>query len=223
MKTDTTTARLALAAHQKHLADLIGQASALQRRIAGFRTEADAAHPAVTSLKALHAQRREVLAEIALGESDATVLDLADQELEDAEARARIAARGVEIAQAGAERLGREHAELVGQITAASKHTAALSYHAAVEAAQAKLEPYRAALAAMGSAYADLLGACIAVEHFADATATPHRPHVIGDMRAATFGSPLPSLPDFDRALFDFDYSEQVATATAAALAALSG
>ena len=223
MKTDTTTARAALRDHHQRVATLGAQAETLLHRVAGFRTEAAASQPPLQRLETLRAERRELLAAVAVGESDSGVLDKADAELEAAEAQARIAARGIEVAQAGAERLGREHAELVGQITAASKHTAALSYHAAVEAAQAKLEPYRAALAAMGSAYADLLGACIAVEHFADATATPHRPHVIGDMRAATFGSPLPSLPDFDRALFDFDYSEQVATAASAALAALSG
>ena len=223
MNTDKTTARTALAAHHQRVATLGAQAETLLRRIAGFRTEADAAQPPLQRLETLRAGRHEVLAEIALGESDATVLDLADQELEDAEARARIAARGVEIAQAGAERLGREHAELVGQITAASKHTAELQYHAAVEIAQGRLEPYRAALAAMGTAYSDLLGACLAVERFADPRATPPRLFVTGELRSTAFGAPLPSLPDFDRAAFDFDYAKRVEAAEAAALAALAG
>ena len=223
MNTDKTTARAALHAHQKHVADLIGQASALLRRIAGFRTEAAAAQPPLQRLETLRAKRREVLAEIALGECAAAVLDLADREIADAEAQARIAARRVEVALAGAGRLTREHAELVGQITAASKHTAGLSYHAAVEAAQGKLAPYRDSLQSMGAAYAALLGSCIAAERFADTTATPPRLYVTGGMRATAFSSPLPSLPGFDRAAFNFDFSKQVKAATAAALAALAG
>ena len=223
--TDTAaaTARTKLRSHQQHLADLIGQANALQRRIGEFQSTASAAQPAVTNLEALRAQRRQVMAEVALGESDATVLDLADQELEAAEVQARTAARGIEIAQAGAERLGREHAELADQITTASKHTAALSYYAAVEAAQGKVEAYRAALSAMGGAYADLMGACIAADGFADPSAAALRLFVTGQMRSAIFGAPLPSLPGLNGALFDFDFSEQVTAATAAALTELAG
>ena len=221
--TDKTTARAELRVHHQHVATLGAQAETLLRRIGEFQSTAAAAHPAITNLESLRAQRREVLADIALGESDATVLDLADQELEDAEARARIAARGVEIAQAGGERLGREHAALVGQIAAATKLTAALSYHAAVEAAQAAVEPYRFAVAQMGCTYAALLGACLAVENFADPRAVPPRLFVTGELRSTAFGSPLPNLPGFDRAAFDFDYSTQVESATAAALAELAG
>ena len=223
MNTDKTTARAELRAHHQHVADLIGQASALLRRIGEFQSTAAAAQPAITNLEAQRAGRHELLAAVAVGESDSGALDLADQELEAAEARVRIAARGIEVASAGAERLTHQHEELVGRITAASKHTAELQYHAAVEAAQAKLEPYRDSLAAMGRAYAALLGGCIAVEHFVDTTATPPRLYVTGDMRSAAFGAPLPSLPGLDRALFDFDFGEQVATATAASMAALSG
>ena len=223
MTTDKTTARAELRVHHQRVATLIAQAETLLRRIAGFRTEADAAQPPLQRLEAMHAQRREVLAAVALGESDSGVLDKADAELEAAEVQARIAARGVEIASAGAGRLTREHAELVGQITAASKLTAELQYHAAVEAAQSKLEPYRRALAEMGAAYADLLGACLAVETFADPRATPTRPYVTGELRATAFSSPLPSLPGLDRAAFDFDYTKRVEAAEAAALAELAG
>ena len=222
-KTTATTARLALTTHQKHVATHGAQAATLLRRIAGFRTEAAAAQPPLQRLAALRAGRHEVLAEIALGESDSGALDKADAELETAEVQARSSLRGIEVALAGSGRLTREHAELVGQITAASKHTAGLSYHAAVEAAQAKLEPYRVSLAAMGSAYAALLGSCIAAESFADTTATPPRLYVTGGMRATAFSSPLPSLPGFDREAFNFDFSKSVETATAAAVAALAG
>ena len=222
-KNTATTARRALAAHQKHVAALVAQAETLLRRVASFRAEVDAAHPAITNLDALRAQRREVLAEIALGESDATVLDLADQEIADAEAQARIAARGVEVASAGAGRLGREHAELVGQITAATKLTAALSYHAGVEIAQGRLAAYHGALQEMGHTYSDLLASCIAAEHFSDTTAVPPRMFLTGEMRATAFSSPLPALPGFDRALFDFDFSKQVEAATADALREIEG
>ena len=222
MNTDTT-ARAELHAHHQRVATLGAQAEALLRRIAEFQSTAAAAQPPLQRLDALRAKRRELLAAVAIGESDSAVLDKIDQELETAEVQARAAARGVEIAQAGAGRLGREHEELVGQITAASKHTAELQYHAAVEAAQATLGPYRDSLAAMGSAYADLLGACLAVENFADPRATPPRMFVTGELRATAFSSPLPSLPNFDRAAFNFDFSKSVESAEAAALAELAG
>ena len=221
--TTATTARLALAAHNQRVAALGAQASALQRRVASFRAEAAASQPPLQRLETLRAERRELLAAVAIGESDSGALDKADAELETAEVQARGSLRGIEVASAGAERLTREHAELVGQITAEQRKGDALRYAAGVEAAQSKLAAYRGALEEMGRTYSDLLGACLAVESFADPRAVPPRLFVTGELRATAFSSPLPSLPGFDRAAFDFDYSTQVESATAAALAELAG
>ena len=222
MKTDTT-ARAELHAHQQHVAALVAQAATRLRRIVEFQSTAAAARPPLQRLDALRAKRRELLAAVAIGESDSAVLDKADAELETAEVQARSSLRGIEIAQAGAERLTREHEELAGQIAIEVRKDDALRYAAGVEAAQSKVEAYRAAVEGMGAALADLQGACAAADACANPRAIPPRPWVSGGLGPMTFDPPLPALPGIDPKAWSFSIAAQVETATAASLAELAG
>ena len=222
MNATTTTARTELHAHQKHVADLIGQASALLRRVVEFQNTATAARPPLQRLETLRDGRRELLAAVAIGESDSGALDKADAELETAEVQARGSLRGIEIAQAGSERLGREHEELAGQLAIEQRKGDALRYAAGVELAQSKLAAYRAAVEGMGAALADLQGACAAADACANPRAIPPRPWVSGGLGPMTFDPPLPALTGLDPKAWSFSIAAQVEIAEAAALAELA-
>ena len=98
-----------------------------------------------------------------------------------------------------------------------------MRYAAACELAQLKLNAYKEALASMGGACAELVGACLAADTFVDVTARPPRHSVIGDMRSANFATPLPNWPGIDVSGFRFDFSKVVEQARVAALAELAG
>lgn len=220
-KAMTTTARDALRAAQTQLDSLVTQQTMLQSRIAGFLDAANVPQPSQQMAADLRARRAALLGAVALGDASHAELEALDAELLTAEAAARSAALGQEIAAAGAARLQAEFDATAARAQPVAASMAGLLHAAAVELATEKMQDYRAAVQAMGEAHATLAGACLAADVFCDMYANPRRYPVTGELHRLKFEAPTPMLPTVDRAEWAFDYTKQASDAKAAAMLAL--
>lgn len=221
MKTATTFARDALRAAQSQLDGLVTQQTILQSRIAGFQDAANVAQPSQQIAADLRARRASLLGAVALGDASHAELEALDAELLTAEAAARSAALGQEIAAAGAARLQAEFDATAARAQPVAASMAGLLHAAAVELATEKMQDYRAAVQAMGEAHATLAGACLAADVFCDMHANPRRYPVTGELHRLKFEAPTPTLPTVDRTEWVFDYTVQASNAKDAAMLAL--
>ena len=219
-----TPALAALRDHQQRLGTLIAESAGLEHRIAGFSDTATAVQPSQHRLEALQAQRRQVLAAVALSEAHTDDLDRIDSELLDAQAQARAGARAAEIAEAGAAHLQGQHAALAARITAESERGPTLCHAAAMETVRARLRPYAEALRALSEAHVALTGACMAADRYVDLYAIPARSYITGRLPMAGMGLVLPELLDLHADDFAIEPNPRAfADATAAVLAELEG
>jgi DNA repair exonuclease SbcCD ATPase subunit len=216
-----TPARDALRKQRAELHELTTQQAALHQRIESFQDAASRAQPSQQRLDSLKARRPALLADVALREASHDELEKLDRELQDAEAQARAAARGQEIAAAGAARLQQQLADLAVKAAPVAQGMAALLHAAAVEMAVERLADYRAAVEAMGRAHAVLAGTCAAADTFADMFIDPRRLPVQGELHRMQFAALLPNLPGIKQEQWQFDFSSLGAAAQAEALAEL--
>ena len=172
----------------------------------------------------MQARRRELLAAVAVGESDHDALDRVDREIASAVADAKKGARAAEIAHAGAARLRVQHAALAAHAQPEAADANAYRYHAACELVAASLPEFRAALEALAAAQSQLFGRCAVANKFADLKASPIRFFVQSDSPPQSFSASLPGVPGVDSSRrWDFDLVALTEQAAAEAMALLAG
>lgn len=216
IKNDTLRRHLALV---EELERKFYELSDRRAKFAQRATEADRVGIAAQALKA---ERQELLGRVALDGADRADLGKLDARIREAEHAAASDQESAEIARAGMSRLDRELEAASAELTHAHKQTAAVRYQAGVELAQASLEGYRMAYAALAKAHAQVLAACLAADDFANPQ--EKRVFVLGSFpNTMKFDAPiLPHIADIDLNAWRQDIAEATATELRAARAALS-